>query len=147
MLGPASNKDAESARPGGHFSVHLWRARLPRPRRVGAGVRDASLEVFGAQGALSDRVLVAGGGDDVVGTGAGADTVSAGPGNDRVATGGGADSVNPGSGRDRVSTGPGHDQVGLAGTARDRVDCGTGAGNAGRDRADRLSRCEAVRPC
>jgi Glycine rich protein/RTX calcium-binding nonapeptide repeat (4 copies) len=85
------------------------------------------------------------GGDDVVGTGAGADTVSAGPGDDWIATGRGADSVNPGSGRDRVGTGPGNDQVGLAGTARDRVDCGTGVDRAHRDRADRLSRCEAAR--
>jgi hypothetical protein len=97
-----------------------------------------------ASGGGPDRVCSRGGGD-VVGTGAGADRVSAGPGDDRVATGRGADSVNPGSGRDRVSTGPGNDQVGLAGKARDRVDCGAGIDHAQRDRADRLRRCEAVR--
>jgi Ca2+-binding RTX toxin-like protein len=85
------------------------------------------------------------GGDDRVGTGPGADRVSAGPGDDRVTTGGGADSVNPGSGRDGVSTGPGDDEVGLAGTARDRVDCGAGHDRAHRDGADRLSGCERVR--
>jgi len=51
-----------------------------------------------------------------------------------------------GSGRDGVTTGPGNDRVGLAGTAGDRVDCGAGADHAHRDGADRLRRCEAVRP-
>ena len=85
------------------------------------------------------------GGADRVNTGAGADRVSAGPGGDRIRAGGGADSVNPGSGRDLVSTGPGNDELVLAGTTRDRADCGAGRDRVRHDRADRLSRCEATR--
>ena len=107
--------------------------------------------IVGSRG--TDRISSGGGsdlvcsraGDDRVSTGAGADRVSAGPGEDWVRTGGGADSVNPGSGRDRITTGPGNDWAGLAGTARDRLDCGAGDDRALRDRADRLRRCERVR--
>jgi Tol biopolymer transport system component len=67
------------------------------------------------------------GGDDRVKTGAGADRVLAGAGDDRVTTGAGADSVRPGGGRDRVK-------------------CGAGQDRARHDGADRLSRCERMRP-
>jgi hypothetical protein len=97
-----------------------------------------------ASGGGRDRVCSRGGADRVS-TGAGADRLSAGPGADRVSTGGGADRINPGSGRDRVSSGSGDDRIGLAGRARDLVDCGPGRDRVQRDRADRLRACERIR--
>jgi Tol biopolymer transport system component len=98
------------------------------------------------RGTRGNDVIVGSKGADRISSGKGRDLVCSRGGDDRVRAGRGADTVHSGRGRDRVSTGPGNDRLRLADSARDRVNCGAGHDRVRRDRADRLSRCERVRP-
>lgn len=79
-------------------------------------------------GTGTDRVVVAGGGDDnITVTGTGNVTIETGGGNDTVATGSGQDQITiTGDGNSSISTGDGGDTITITGAGAPTVDAGAG---------------------
>ena len=75
-----------------------------------------SVDFLGDASSSSKQIVDAGGGDDVIITGAGDDLVNAGIGNDNINTGAGDDVVRGGQGSDFISTGAGNDTILIVGT-------------------------------
>ena len=75
-----------------------------------------SVDFLGDTSSSSNQIVDAGGGNDVIITGAGDDLVNAGTGNDNINTGAGDDVVRGGQGSDFISTGAGNDTILIVGT-------------------------------
>ena len=83
------------------------------------------VDFLGDSSSTSKQIVDAGGGDDVIITGAGDDLVNAGTGNDNINTGAGNDIVLGGEGTDFITTGDGDDVV-RGGGGGDLINAGAG---------------------
>jgi Ca2+-binding RTX toxin-like protein len=97
----------------------------------------------GLESGESLGLFAAGGvGADLLSGSSRTDFLAGGRGNDEILGYGGRDFIATGAGRDRVHAGGGGDEVRARKGGRDRVNCGSGRDLAGRDKRDRLRRCE-----